>query len=184
MFRFSRLEVLRDSMHGLPQVLGAREDRPRGARGRGRRRDLQPLLLGGGRPGPNDDIDGHVAVEEASLEADTIRVATRDGWQISLRGPKVRPAVTLLRRTRRSVRRGGETWRELVSRFRATPVLGFLPQELLGTSMYEYYHHDDISHLAESHKAALQTTERVTTQVIDISRRHFARSTGARTPLQ
>ncbi|XP_077264822.1 basic helix-loop-helix ARNT-like protein cyc [Temnothorax americanus] len=48
---------------------------------------------------------------------------------------------------------------------RATPVLGFLPQELLGTSMYEYYHHDDIPHLAESHKAALQTSERVTTQI-------------------
>ncbi|XP_071566642.1 protein cycle isoform X1 [Temnothorax nylanderi] len=48
---------------------------------------------------------------------------------------------------------------------RATPVLGFLPQELLGTSMYEYYHHDDIPHLAESHKAALQTSGRVTTQI-------------------
>ncbi|KAF7397507.1 hypothetical protein HZH68_008729 [Vespula germanica] len=48
---------------------------------------------------------------------------------------------------------------------RATLVLGFLPQELLGTSMYEYYHHDDIPHLAESHKAALQSSERVTTQV-------------------
>ncbi|XP_014215155.1 aryl hydrocarbon receptor nuclear translocator-like protein 1 isoform X2 [Copidosoma floridanum] len=48
---------------------------------------------------------------------------------------------------------------------RATLVLGFLPQELLGTSMYEYYHHDDIPHLAESHKTALQTTEPVTTQV-------------------
>ncbi|XP_046823815.1 protein cycle isoform X10 [Vespa velutina] len=48
---------------------------------------------------------------------------------------------------------------------RATLVLGFLPQELLGTSMYEYYHHDDIPHLAESHKTALQSSERVTTQV-------------------
>ncbi|KAH0535861.1 aryl hydrocarbon receptor nuclear translocator-like protein 1 isoform X2 [Cotesia glomerata] len=48
---------------------------------------------------------------------------------------------------------------------RATIVLGFLPQELLGTSMYEYYHHDDIHHLAESHKAALKSSERVTTQV-------------------
>ncbi|PSN34385.1 Aryl hydrocarbon receptor nuclear translocator-like protein 1 [Blattella germanica] len=48
---------------------------------------------------------------------------------------------------------------------RATLVLGFLPQELLGTSMYEYYHHDDILHLAESHKAALQSSDRVTTQV-------------------
>lgn len=49
--------------------------------------------------------------------------------------------------------------------FRATLVLGFLPQELLGTSMYEYYHHDDIPHLAESHKTALQTTDHITTQV-------------------
>ena len=49
--------------------------------------------------------------------------------------------------------------------FRATLVLGFLPQELLGTSMYEYYHHDDIVHIAESHKAALQSSDRVTTQV-------------------
>nr|BAJ16354.1 CYCLE [Thermobia domestica] len=48
---------------------------------------------------------------------------------------------------------------------RATLVLGFLPQELLGSSMYEYYHHDDIPHLAESHKAALQSSERVTTQI-------------------
>jgi hypothetical protein len=51
------------------------------------------------------------------------------------------------------------------SLYRATLVLGFLPQELLGTSMYEYYHHDDILHLAESHKAALQATDRITTQV-------------------
>ena len=49
--------------------------------------------------------------------------------------------------------------------YRATLVLGFLPQELLGTSMYEYYHHEDINHLAESHKAALHATEAVTTEV-------------------
>ncbi|XP_063241156.1 protein cycle isoform X2 [Bacillus rossius redtenbacheri] len=48
---------------------------------------------------------------------------------------------------------------------RATLVLGFLPQELIGTSMYEYYQHEDIPHLAEFHKAALQSSQRVTTQV-------------------
>lgn len=51
---------------------------------------------------------------------------------------------------------------------RATPVLGFLPQELLGTSMYEYYHHNDIPVLAESHKAALQGTEQVTTPIYQL----------------
>lgn len=44
-------------------------------------------------------------------------------------------------------------------------VLGYLPQELLGTSMYEYYQHDDIPALAESHKTALQTTEKITTSI-------------------
>ncbi|XP_053689488.1 protein cycle isoform X2 [Sabethes cyaneus] len=48
---------------------------------------------------------------------------------------------------------------------RATLVLGFLPQELLGTSMYEYYHHEDIPALAESHKAALQGAQWLTTSV-------------------
>ncbi|XP_039286558.1 protein cycle isoform X3 [Nilaparvata lugens] len=48
---------------------------------------------------------------------------------------------------------------------RATMVLGFLPQELLGTSMYEYYHHEDISRLADSHKAALQGPPAITTHI-------------------
>lgn len=38
---------------------------------------------------------------------------------------------------------------------RATLVLGFLPQELLGTSMYEYYQHDDVSQMADAHRKAL-----------------------------
>ncbi|KAG5675638.1 hypothetical protein PVAND_005526 [Polypedilum vanderplanki] len=48
---------------------------------------------------------------------------------------------------------------------RATLVLGFLPQELLGTSMYEYFNHRDIAALADSHKVALTTTEKVTTPI-------------------
>lgn len=53
----------------------------------------------------------------------------------------------------------------LNSSFRATLILGFLPQELLGTSMYEYYHHEDIDAIAECHKCALQNSERVTTKI-------------------
>ncbi|XP_030766085.1 aryl hydrocarbon receptor nuclear translocator-like protein 1 isoform X2 [Sitophilus oryzae] len=47
----------------------------------------------------------------------------------------------------------------------ATLILGFVPQELLGTSMYEYYHQDDISAVAERHKMALKTTEFVHTGI-------------------
>ncbi|CAH1170130.1 unnamed protein product [Phaedon cochleariae] len=48
---------------------------------------------------------------------------------------------------------------------RSTLVLGFLPQELLGTSMYEYFHHDDIQTMADCHKVTLQSTEPVSTAV-------------------
>jgi aryl hydrocarbon receptor nuclear translocator-like protein 1 len=52
-----------------------------------------------------------------------------------------------------------------LNRSRVTLLLGILPQEMLGTSMYEYYHVDDIAALTESHKAALQSTETLTTAV-------------------
>lgn len=51
---------------------------------------------------------------------------------------------------------------EVIS-YKATTVIGYLPQEVLGTSCYEYFHQDDLQQLAEKHRQALRSKEKIET---------------------
>lgn len=45
-------------------------------------------------------------------------------------------------------------WKFLFLDQRATPIIGYLPFDVLGTSGYDYYHYDDLEKLIECHEAS------------------------------
>uniref|UniRef100_UPI00358DF25F neuronal PAS domain-containing protein 2-like isoform X2 n=1 Tax=Myxine glutinosa TaxID=7769 RepID=UPI00358DF25F len=47
-------------------------------------------------------------------------------------------------------------WKFLFLDHRAPPIIGYLPFEVLGTSGYDYYHVDDLEHLAHCHDHLMQ----------------------------
>lgn len=51
---------------------------------------------------------------------------------------------------------------------RAVFILGYLPQELNGTSIYEYCHPEDVRALADSHRKSLATSEEVISKIYRI----------------
>lgn len=46
----------------------------------------------------------------------------------------------------------GDSTDLFVLSFRASPIIGYLPFEVLGTSGYDYYHVDDLELIAQCHK--------------------------------
>ena len=48
---------------------------------------------------------------------------------------------------------------------RGPPIIGYLPFEVLGTSVYDYYHQDDLEKVAHCHEACKSMTNSLTLSV-------------------
>ena len=63
--------------------------------------------------------------------------------------------------------------------FRATVILGYLPQELLGTSVYEYYHQDDIPSMGQVHRKGTSISLSLSVCLSPVSYTHLTLPTTA-----
>ncbi|XP_050419534.1 neuronal PAS domain-containing protein 2 [Patella vulgata] len=61
--------------------------------------------------------------------------------------------------TREFTSRLSMEWKFLYLDHRASPIIGYLPFEVLGTSGYEYYHSDDLEKITECHEQLLKAGE-------------------------
>ncbi|XP_061770662.1 basic helix-loop-helix ARNT-like protein 1 [Nerophis ophidion] len=107
------------------------------------------------RSWPRSDLDSESPASHLTCLVTMCRLQGHGAHQVP-KGVKVKPTQFVARCTID----GKFTFIEQHS----TTVIGYLPQELLGTSCYEYFHQDDLQQLAEKHRQVLRSKEKIDTK--------------------
>ena len=103
-------------------------------------------------PGDNADVDSMMPSRYSgySGEADTRLIFVGTGRLLT---PQLIREMSIVDTKSEFTSRHSLEWKFLFLDHRASPIIGYLPFEVLGTSGYDYYHFDDLDRVVTCHEA-------------------------------
>ncbi|KAL7050410.1 hypothetical protein ACKWTF_004070 [Chironomus riparius] len=106
----------------------------------------------------NADVDSVIPTRYSgySGEADTRLIFVGTGRLLT---PQLIREMSIVDTKSEFTSRHSLEWKFLFLDHRASPIIGYLPFEVLGTSGYDYYHFDDLDRVVTCHEALMQKGE-------------------------